>query len=167
MTEDEILVIVWNDIKASFGLDECKGQMLTNFSETSTEFLVKQNLFVGVLEYLQSEMEKRLRDDISPVFWKHFKTIEEGENQVTMSSKFQAAVNELYVASNAIQPMICKMDSLATKCNYKFKQFGVKTYQDLYWLFLKGTLHSQLPPTDYRVPINAFYTQAFHVFHNR
>ena len=70
MTEDETLVIVWNDIKASFGLDECKGQMLTNFSETSTEFLIKQNLFVGVLEYLQSEMEKRLRNKNSCYIYK-------------------------------------------------------------------------------------------------
>ena len=163
MTEGDILEHCWNDLKQAFGLDEFKGQTLSNLSERSVHLLIKQNLYVGVLEYLQSEVEKRLRVDIAPVFWQYFKGLEDG-NQ---TCEFQAAVNELYVASNAIQPMILKMDLLAKRCNYSFKQYGVTNYQDLYWLFLKGSLHAQLPSTDYRVPIRAFYTQAFHVFHNR
>ena len=78
---------------------------------------------------------------------------------------FVTAVNELFVSIAALQPMVAKMDLLAIQCNYKVKQFGRSSYQDIFWLFLKGTLYSQLPGSHYRQPIKAFYNRAFHVHH--
>ena len=78
---------------------------------------------------------------------------------------FVTAVNELFVSIAALQPMVAKMDLLAMQCNYKVSQFGRFSYQDLFWLFLKGTLYSQLPGSHYRQPIKAFYSRAFHVHH--
>ena len=75
------------------------------------------------------------------------------------------AVNELFVSIAALQPMVAKMDLLAMQCNYKVNQFGRSSYQDIFWLFLKGTLYSQLPGSHYRQPIKAFYSRAFHVHH--
>ena len=169
MQNEDELVTVWKDIKAAFGLEECKGQVLSNLSQNSVQILLKENLQLGVLQFLQAEMEKRLRIDVAPVFWSHFKDLDDNpeDNQVFLSTKFHTAVNELYIASNAVQPMIAKMDSLAKHCHCPVSQFGLHSYQDLYWLFLKGTLHSQLPALDYRRPIQAFYAQAFHVFNHR
>ena len=78
---------------------------------------------------------------------------------------FVTAVNELFVSIAALQPMVAKMDLLAIQCNYKVNQFGRTSYQDIFWLFLKGTLYSQLPGSHYRQPIKAFYSRAFHVHH--
>ena len=78
-----------------------------------------------------------------------------------------SAVNELSVRIAALQPMVAKMDLLANQCNYQVNQFGRSSYQDIFWLFLKGTLYSQLPGSHYRQPIKAFYSRAFHVHHGK
>lgn len=158
---------VWANLKAFYGLDEEENNYFrADLKPETVEFLLRENLHVQVLEFLQSEVEKRLRNNVAPAFWKHFKAskIEENEDE---AQKFQNAVNELSVATSAVQPMVTKMDFLAQKCNVKVDEFGQKSYQELFWLFLKGTLHSQLPNSDYRGPIKAFYERAFHVFHVR
>lgn len=78
------------------------------------------------------------------------------------------AVNELTVSSSALLPLVSKMDALAQKCHIQVDQFGLQSYHDIFWLFLKGTLYSQLPERSvYRQPIQDFYERAFHVFHVR
>ena len=50
----------------------------------------------------------------------------------------------------------------------KAANFGTNSYLELFFLTLKGVLHSQLPPpTEFRPPIEAFYTRAFQVYHIR
>ena len=122
-------------------------------------------MYIGVLDYLQAELEKRLRVNVAPFFWKHFHPQYLSEDAESLANRFQPAVNELFVSIAALQPMVSKMDLLANQCNYKINQFGRSSYQDIFWLFLKGTLYSQLPGSHYRQPIKAFYSRAFHVHH--
>ena len=157
----------WVDIKASFGLQECQDNFLKPLSPTTISYLKDENLCEGVLEYLQAEVEQRLRINVAPMFWKHFQNIKDSEDENESSARFQIAVNDLSVSSLRLLPMVKRMDILAKECDFTVNQFGQKSYQDLFWLFLKGTLHSQLPNQNYRKPIKAFYGRAFHVFNVR
>lgn len=165
INDDQEMDAVWEEIKAAFGLEEYKDCVLKQVSENAIEYLTSQNLYVGVLEYLQAEVEKRLRISVAPYFWKHFHQQYLSDDTETSANRFHTAVNELFVSIAALQPMVAKMDLLAIQCNYKVNQFGRFSYQDLFWLFLKGTLYSQLPGSHYRQPIKAFYSRAFHVHH--
>ena len=158
---------VWNDIKAHFCLDEFRDSISRDLQKTSVHFLISENLHVGVLEYLQAEVEKRLRVEVAPAFWNHFKRqrLSKESEENDLANSFQIAVNELSVATASVLPLVTKMDKLAIRCNLKVNQYGLKSYQDIFWLFLKGTLYSQLPNCDYRSPIKAFYGRAFHVHH--
>ena len=158
---------VWLDIKAAFGLEEFKDCVLSNLSLSTIQYLQREKLCAGVLAYLQAEMEKRLRLNVAPKFWEHFKKPLTEEDDNDAAKRFQSAVNEIFVATAALQPMVTKMDLLAQQCQHKPDLFGQRSYMDLYWLLLKGSLYSQIPKSDYRRPIKAFYGRAFHVFHVR
>ena len=157
----------WEDIKASFGLEDHQEIFLKPLSTATLSYLKDDKLYEGVLGYLQAEVEQRLRINVAPAFWRHFQNINDHEEENESATIFQTAVNDLSINSLRLLPMVKKMDSLAAECDYKVNQFGQKSYQDLFWLFLKGTLHSQLPNQDYRKPIRAFYGRAFHVFNVR
>ena len=161
--------LAWEDIKVSFGLEDHRNKnVLKPLSPPTIEFLKNEGLIEGILDYLQAEVEQRLRVDVAPSFWRHFKHgIKETDDEDELSNKFQTAVNDLSFNSLKLLPLVKGMDSLASECNFKVDQYGQTSYQELYWLFLKGTLHSQLPNQDYRKPIRAFYARAFHVFNVR
>ena len=72
INDDQEMDAVWEEIKAAFGLEEYKECVLKQISESAIEYMTSQNLYVGVLEYLQAEVEKRLRISVAPYFWKHF-----------------------------------------------------------------------------------------------
>ena len=159
--------VAWEDIKSSFGLEDQQNSFLKPLSSTTISFLKEEDLLEGVLEYLHAEVEQRLRMSVAPSFWRHFQNLQKNEDETEMAARFQTAVNDLSVNSLRLLPMVNKMDELAATCDHKINQFGRSSYQDIFWLFLKGTLHSQLPNQDYRKPIWAFYGRAFHVFNVR
>ena len=152
MDIDTDIDTVWNDIKAHFGLQEYRDFIPKDLPNSAVQFLIKENLHIGILEYLQAEVEKRLRIDVAPVFWNHFKDqkVSENSDENDLANKFQIAVNDLSVATASVLPLVTKMDILAQKCNYKVKQYGKSSFTEIFWLFLKGTLYSQLPDCDYR-----------------
>ena len=50
----------------------------------------------------------------------------------------------------------------------KITNFGADSYLELFFLTLKGVLHSQLPPPNvFLPPIESFYARAFQVYHIR
>lgn len=166
----------WSEIQRGFGLD---GLSLSPeyLSEATVEFVKKGGLTNGVLEYVQAELEKRLRTDVVPSFWHHFElqTSVQTEQQQTspiekerfLADLFHRAVTDLYVHCSSLAPVIQRMDMLAKQANFSVHAFGQKTYGDLFSLLLKGTLHCQMPKQDFRPPVHAFYSRAFHVFHVR
>ena len=70
--DNQELDLVWEEIKSSFGLEKDKDYVLKQLSEFIVNYLISQNLYIGVLDYLQAEVEKRLRVNVAPCFWKHF-----------------------------------------------------------------------------------------------
>ncbi len=64
--------IAWDDIKHVFGLE---GQTLVpspHLAKSSLELLKSEKICGGILEYLQAEVEQRLRVAIVPAFWEYF-----------------------------------------------------------------------------------------------
>ena len=53
------------------------------------------------------------------------------------------------------------MDRLAKETKSPVDQFGCDSYEKLFNLLLKATLHSQLPPASHSSPVEAFYSRAF------
>ena len=88
ISDDEKLDLAWEEIKAAFGLDEYKGSVMKQLSENTIEYLTSQNLYVGVLEYLQAEVEKRLRINVAPYFWKHFHQQYLSDDTETSANRF-------------------------------------------------------------------------------
>ena len=70
--DNQELDLVWEEIKSSFGLEKDKDYVLKQLSDYAVDILISQNLYIGVLDYLQAEVEKRLRVNVAPCFWKHF-----------------------------------------------------------------------------------------------
>ena len=48
-----------------------------------------ENLCEGVLEYLQAEVEQRLRINVAPMFWKHFQNIKDSEDETNLRHDFK------------------------------------------------------------------------------
>ena len=58
------------------------------------------------------------------------------------------------------------MDGMAGDLGVKVYLHGQHSYMGYFKLLLKATLHSQLP-ADFCVPVEEFYTNAFHAFHTK
>lgn len=85
--------LVWNDIKASFGLEEyCEKCVLKDLNDESIEYLLKEGLVQGILQYLQSEVEKRLRIHVAPAFWKHFMKDQPCQDEEESANLFQSKI---------------------------------------------------------------------------
>ena len=149
----------WEDVQTTFGLD---GRQMTAKEELPAQtaaFLAEEDLTMGILDYLQAEVEFRLRNDVVPAFWAHFKKPKSPET-------FAKAVTDLYVRVSHLIPFVDRMDILSRNSGIKVAEFGQNSYMSLFKLLLKATLHSQLPP-DFSGPVEAFYSQAFHSFDTR
>ena len=70
--ENQELDLVWEEVKSAFGLEKDKDYVLKQLSDYAVDYLISQNLYIGVLDYLQAEVEKRLRVNVAPSFWRHF-----------------------------------------------------------------------------------------------
>ena len=150
----------------------------------------------GILDYLQNELEFRLRNDVAPQFWKSFRRSpikndtqkEENSKNTVMNDEhnsdhfrenFINAVKELHLSVANLSVYVQRMDQLSTHlAKYQRSDqgtpirrpvdFGAATYSELFLLLLKGSLHSQLPsPSEFRPPVQSFYSKAFHVYHVR
>ena len=62
--------------------------------------------------------------------------------------------------------MVNRMDGMAGDLGVKVYLHGQHSYMGYFKLLLKATLHSQLP-ADFCVPVEEFYTNAFHAFHTK
>ena len=58
------------------------------------------------------------------------------------------------------------MEGMAGDLGVKVYLHGQHSYMGYFKLLLKATLHSQLP-ADFCVPVEEFYTNAFHAFHTK
>jgi hypothetical protein len=92
INDDQEMDAVWEEIKTAFGLEEYKDCVLKQISENAIEYLTSQNLYVGVLEYLQAEVEKRLRISVAPYFWKHF-------HQQYLSDDIETSANRFHTGN--------------------------------------------------------------------
>ena len=93
--DNQELDLVWEEIKSSFGLEKDKDYVLKQLSDYAVDILISQNLYIGVLDYLQAEVEKRLRVNVAPCFWKHFHqkcTLDDNE---TSAKRFHTGNNKL------------------------------------------------------------------------
>ena len=74
--ENENFDGAWNDIKSVFGLESRPRSSSDHLSSSTIQFLKSEHLAQGILEYLQAEVELRLRRDVVPAFWNHFEKTE-------------------------------------------------------------------------------------------
>jgi hypothetical protein len=76
------------------------------------------------------------------------------------------AVTDLFIRVSDMSEFVHRMDALAGDSDTRVTSFGQTSFGLLFKLFLRGTLHSQLP-THFEDPIRAFYSRALNVFHAR
>ena len=122
--------------------------------------LEREGIMNSTAEYLQSELNRRLRLDVVPVFWNAFRA-DGGLDEGTTSEVFQGAVTGLYSRAAAQMAFVHKLGAL-NKCH----MFQQGSYEEMFKLMLQGTLHSQLPK-NFESLVDAFYSRAFHVFYVR
>ena len=66
--EDEYDV-VWDEIQDLFGLNRQISIETEKLSSPSKDFLLRENLHHGTLEYLEEQLAYKLRSDVVPAFW--------------------------------------------------------------------------------------------------
>ena len=161
----------WPELKKCFGLEgeatSCKSP-----SDDLIAVLEREGILKSTAEYLQSELNHRLRTEVVPAFWKPFREFvadgglgsEEEDPSAAREAAFnlfRRAVTDLYSRAAAEMAFVHKLSHLAP-CH----MFQQESYEEMFKLMLQGTLHSQLPK-DFEVLVELFYSQAFHVFYVR
>ena len=76
------------------------------------------------------------------------------------------AVTDLYSRVTDLSEFVNRMDILSRETGTTVSSYGQTSYRNLFTLFLRGTLHSQLP-IYFEDPIKCFYSRTLHVFHSR
>ena len=155
---DQELDWAWSELKKCFGLE---GEVMScqSPSDEVIAVLEREGILQSTGEYLQSELNRRLRLDVVPAFWSSvFRDI---KDPAEASHGFSSAVTDLYTRAAAQMAFVHKLSHL-TKCHI----FQQDSYQEMFKLMLQGTLHSQLPK-NFETPVERFYSRAFHVFYVR
>ena len=62
----------WEEIQVLFGLEGRQMSLDSGMTAKTREFLVQEDLVMDVLEYLQADLEFRIRNDVAPSFSGHF-----------------------------------------------------------------------------------------------
>ena len=76
------------------------------------------------------------------------------------------AVDDLYIRVIDLSEFVHRIDNFAIDTETPILTLGQTSFENHLKLFLRGTLHSQLP-VEFEEPIRAFYTRALRVFHAR
>lgn len=104
--------------------------LLGGLSSNTVKFLIEQDIWVEVLDYLQTEMEMQLRKNTAPQFWKWFKkstdenhfqdkedfkvpTISDGNHFGKCADTFTNAVRMLHTSFKQLFLYARRMDQLS------------------------------------------------------
>jgi hypothetical protein len=80
----------WEDIKDVFGLEGRSLSPSPHLQKSNLEFLKSEQLCQGILDYLQAEVELRLRASVVPAFWEYFSQSSlQNSNEVEKAQIFQ------------------------------------------------------------------------------
>ena len=77
----------WDDVKGVFGLEGRPLSPSPHLEKSNLDFLKSEQLCKGILDYLQAEVELRLRASVVPAFWEYFS--QSNSNDVEKAEIFQ------------------------------------------------------------------------------
>ncbi|XP_059088575.1 anaphase-promoting complex subunit 2-like [Tigriopus californicus] len=174
---DDPLDEVWNEMKVHFLLEMPKVHSTPTswprMSAPAIAVLREHPKSISVaFEYLQHQLEHTLNEEVVPEFWKIIKGTPSLANQILQhletlpSHPFVSAVSFLHRHWKRQMEIATKMDALGQDLGHQCHVLGQKSYEELYPVLLRGTLHSQLPH-EFEKVLLPFYDATFHVFYVR
>lgn len=131
--------------------------------EFSIESLRSQPITFCLQSLVIPKIEEYLRHVVAPKFWSKFVTNPTCDEKQGFQD-FTSSVNELYLDSTRLLPMLKKLEQ-AGPCKNSICQFNQVSMVDYFKLSVRGTLLSQIP-LNYTQIIEHFYKTAFNVFCN-
>ena len=91
----------WEEVQVLFGLEGRQMSLDSGMTTRTREFLMQKDLVDGVLEYLQADLEFRIRNDVATSFSGHFlQTVNDSDGPPTEEAIFAKAVADLHFRLN-------------------------------------------------------------------
>jgi len=180
MSDDE-LDLYWAEISQVFKLSEIHpsfgppsinaGSKRATIGPTTMSYLVENNdMAVFVENFVMDAYNIKLREEIVPDFWRFFNSTDQAnvdKGQQRGFEKFDQAVRSLYSNVSWFVPGLDELTRLRREVGVEGRNmFGETDINGLFKLYLKGSLHSQLP-IQFQNLVRQFYSQAFLVFYSR
>jgi len=174
MAEDE-LDVYWAEISQVFKLEQFCPPTLnlpanrpSVLSENTINYLVDNPDMASFVEdFILDAYNIQLREQVIPSFWKYFPPPGVEKTHQIGFEQFERAVTELYSDVETFIPGLQELSRLRHKCGLTGRSvFGETDINSLFKLYLKGSLHAQLP-VHFQHLVRQFYSQAFLVFYNK
>lgn len=126
------------------------------------EFINSNNLGVFIEDLVLDRIEREIRSNVAPKFWKNFEVV---ENEMSGFEQFKTAVASLYSMLSSFIPILDKMELIRLQGVVSRKVYGEDKLINTFKVIVRSNLHAQLP-LKHQVITEHFYRVAFKVFCN-